>query len=371
MSYQLYESPIHGKIIGKGRSPAIFNKQQALQMAETYQGKCISAGAGRYMVGVPEWANTLAECECDANPQGMQMIQLRPDTYNQGDVSYQDHEVQMARQELYRTAKMSIMLHELLKNVDESQGLEGWVQAKLTRAADYIETVAAYLDYEMRNPTPQMMEDPIGAAQQAAGQQQTVQTAQAAMPGQPTNPADAKTKTPGMVKMARVDTNGKIQGAPILVPAAQVRSRQQTGFHVIGEDASSGGSSAGGIASSMGSGNGFANGGPGTVQRRSKKRRRTAEAWDMEDPTKPYGLANPRILQVGDDPQGINDFRVMGNNVLSIYPFDAKNWNNEQMHARSKGYMLKYVGKDPRKAQMANAGAAPQIGSNMRGEKLK
>jgi hypothetical protein len=371
MSYQLYESPIHGKIIGKGKSPAVFNKHQALQMAETYQGKTISAGGGRYMVSVPEWANSLAECECGGDGQpAMAMMQLRPETYNQGDVSYQDHEVQMARQELYRTAKLSLMLHEILKNVDERQGLEGWVQAKLTRAADYIETVAAYLDYEMRNPTPQMMEDPIGSAQQAAGQQQTVQTTQATMPGQPTNPNDAKTKTPGMVKMAKIDTNGKIQGAPILVPAAQVRSRQQSGFHVIGESASAGASSAGGVASSMGGGNGFLNGGPGTMQRRGKKRKKTTEAWDMMDPTKPYALSNPRILYVTDDLQGIYDFAVSGNNVLSIRPFNGNQWDNMQRDARNHGYMLKYVGKDPQKAKIAHAGDTPQTGRNMRGEKI-
>ena len=36
-----------------------------------------------------------------------------------------DHEVQMARSDLYKAAKYSIKLHELLKNVSEEQGLEG------------------------------------------------------------------------------------------------------------------------------------------------------------------------------------------------------------------------------------------------------
>ena len=44
-----------------------------------------------------------------------------------------DHEVQMARSDLYKIAKYSIKLHEMLKNVSEEKGLEGWVQAKIPK----------------------------------------------------------------------------------------------------------------------------------------------------------------------------------------------------------------------------------------------
>ena len=40
-----------------------------------------------------------------------------------------DHEVQMARAQLYKAAKYSIELHQMLKSISEEQGLEGWVQA--------------------------------------------------------------------------------------------------------------------------------------------------------------------------------------------------------------------------------------------------
>ena len=60
-----------------------------------------------------------------------------------------DHEVQMARSDLYKAAKYSIKLHELLKNVSEEQGLEGWVAAKITKAADYLSSVKHYMEYEM------------------------------------------------------------------------------------------------------------------------------------------------------------------------------------------------------------------------------
>jgi len=61
-----------------------------------------------------------------------------------------DDEVQMARAELYKIAKYSIKLHEMLKNVSEAEGLEGWVQAKITKAADYIGSVYPNFDYEMK-----------------------------------------------------------------------------------------------------------------------------------------------------------------------------------------------------------------------------
>jgi hypothetical protein len=54
----------------------------------------------------------------------------------------------MARADLYKLAKYSIKLHELLKNVSEAEGLEGWVQAKITKATDYISSVYHYMDYD-------------------------------------------------------------------------------------------------------------------------------------------------------------------------------------------------------------------------------
>ena len=61
----------------------------------------------------------------------------------------QDHEVQMARSDLYKAAKYSIKLHERLKNISEEEGLEGWVAAKITKASDYLSSVYHYMDYEM------------------------------------------------------------------------------------------------------------------------------------------------------------------------------------------------------------------------------
>ena len=64
------------------------------------------------------------------------------------DRAERDHEVQMARADCYKIAKYAIKLHDMLQNVSEEQGLEGWVQSKITKAADYLGSVYHHLDYE-------------------------------------------------------------------------------------------------------------------------------------------------------------------------------------------------------------------------------
>jgi hypothetical protein len=65
-----------------------------------------------------------------------------------------DHEVQMARQELYHAAEDAIALHKLLRHVSEQQGLEGWVSSKITLAADYLNTVREHLEYQLMSGGP-------------------------------------------------------------------------------------------------------------------------------------------------------------------------------------------------------------------------
>jgi len=80
---------------------------------------------------------------------------MRKDEFNEGlgDLAHaaeRDHEVQMARADLYKIAKYAIELHDMMKKVSEEKGLEGWQQAKITKAADYIGSVYHNLDYEMK-----------------------------------------------------------------------------------------------------------------------------------------------------------------------------------------------------------------------------
>ena len=65
------------------------------------------------------------------------MNQQRPD----------DQEAAMARADLYKLANYSFKLFKMIKDGDQ---LEGWVQAKVTKAADYIASVYHYLEYEMK-----------------------------------------------------------------------------------------------------------------------------------------------------------------------------------------------------------------------------
>jgi len=68
-----------------------------------------------------------------------------------GDLAHaaeKDHEVQMARADLYKLAKYAIKLHDMLKGVSEAEGLEGWVQSKITKSADMIGSVYHHMDYE-------------------------------------------------------------------------------------------------------------------------------------------------------------------------------------------------------------------------------
>ena len=59
-----------------------------------------------------------------------------------------DHEIQMARSELYKLSKYAIKLHNLLKNVSEEEGLQAWQQSYITKAADYIDAVYHDVEYE-------------------------------------------------------------------------------------------------------------------------------------------------------------------------------------------------------------------------------
>lgn len=73
-----------------------------------------------------------------------------------------DHEVQMARADLFKIAKYAIKLHDMMKNISEAEGIEGWKQSKITKAADYIGSVYHSLDYEM---SPMADEAPAEAEQ--------------------------------------------------------------------------------------------------------------------------------------------------------------------------------------------------------------
>ena len=59
-----------------------------------------------------------------------------------------DHEVEMARSELFAAAKDAQRVYAMLKNRTEDEGLMGWQQSYITLAADYLNSVADSLEHQ-------------------------------------------------------------------------------------------------------------------------------------------------------------------------------------------------------------------------------
>lgn len=60
-----------------------------------------------------------------------------------------DHEVEMACSDLFQSAKNAKKVYELISNISEEQGLEGWVQEKIIKANDYLNTIREYLEHKV------------------------------------------------------------------------------------------------------------------------------------------------------------------------------------------------------------------------------
>jgi hypothetical protein len=60
-----------------------------------------------------------------------------------------DYEGEMAKSELYRIIENA---EELFQMLDDDTQLEGWVQSKITKAADYLNSVTQYLKYQSVKP---------------------------------------------------------------------------------------------------------------------------------------------------------------------------------------------------------------------------
>jgi hypothetical protein len=62
------------------------------------------------------------------------------------DADRTDHEVEMARSDLQQAAKNASQVLSMIGEISEEQGLEGWVQEKIIKASDYLNTVREYLE---------------------------------------------------------------------------------------------------------------------------------------------------------------------------------------------------------------------------------
>ena len=70
----------------------------------------------------------------------------------EGVLDDQDEDGWMAKSELYKLAKDAIALHGMIQDTDN---LEPWVQSKITKASDYINSVRNYMEYLSMNEYPQ------------------------------------------------------------------------------------------------------------------------------------------------------------------------------------------------------------------------
>jgi len=96
---------------------------------------------------------------------------------------HKDHEVQMARSQLYSGAQAAIEIHRMLKEVSEMEGLEGWVQSKITLASDYLESVRDYLKYDQVSQAQDEMMDFVPEGADFAMQKLLDETASAGATG--------------------------------------------------------------------------------------------------------------------------------------------------------------------------------------------
>ena len=62
-----------------------------------------------------------------------------------------DYEGEMAKSELYRLIQNA---QELMSSLDDDTQLEAWVQSKITKAADYLNSVTQYLAYQNTKQGP-------------------------------------------------------------------------------------------------------------------------------------------------------------------------------------------------------------------------
>ena len=76
---------------------------------------------------------------------------------NEGGLDDADEDGWMAKSQLYKLAKYAISLHGMISDTDN---LEPWVQAKITRASEDMSSVKHYLEYQAVNPHGEQPNEP-------------------------------------------------------------------------------------------------------------------------------------------------------------------------------------------------------------------
>lgn len=84
-------------------------------------------------------------CGCSGNKIPMSSMPFKMDGEDKYD-HHSDSDAYMSKSDLYNIIENAQMLHDM---IPDDYPLEDWVEAKITKAADYIRSVFQYLKYEM------------------------------------------------------------------------------------------------------------------------------------------------------------------------------------------------------------------------------
>jgi hypothetical protein len=126
-------SKVDKRVSGVSKASARLEKKNAEKLDEL--GNSLMPGGQR--------ALNLAEQDFILNPHDVRRAAL--DIVPKVDPR-QDREIEMACSDLYQSAKNAREVMELIKNIPETVGLEGWVQEKIIKASDYLNTVREYIE---------------------------------------------------------------------------------------------------------------------------------------------------------------------------------------------------------------------------------
>ncbi len=131
----------HGFVKMQTRSPSVYGNTKA---GSLFKGKKTKA----------PYANSINESaelsEADLQEDDIILVPGQGRKMKTGFVphgqSRVDHEVEMARSDLLSAAKNAEAIFNLIETTSEDEGLQGWVQEKIIKANDYLNSVREYLE---------------------------------------------------------------------------------------------------------------------------------------------------------------------------------------------------------------------------------
>lgn len=119
-------------------------EKDAKKVQDRKKGLSRAAGKIGYKMAPESVAEgTLEESDLILNPASLSKLSRDLVSHDQDRT---DHEVEMAKSDLYQAGKNAVRIFELIKDISEEEGLEGWVQEKIIKANDYLNTIREYLE---------------------------------------------------------------------------------------------------------------------------------------------------------------------------------------------------------------------------------